>query len=574
MKNSLKIISMFACLLLVVSCNKENLINASSEKEILSIALASTKEQFKNENAIVLLVDQSVDVSLLNPKFTLSKGANIYPTAPQDFSKGFVNYTITAEDGSTRELKVFVEKQREKFTKARESKVTITSFGFNVSDNPTSGLTEDVQGQITQFTDRFFMINVDVPAGTDTSRLKPTMIVENGTTNLPDAYYNLSKGLFIIAYGESSYAFYMINVIEEIPNDNDVIKFEDDKFKNALLSNPSIDSNIREDNEITYGEAKRINSIRLSSVNLKNGSRLEDIKYFKNINNLFLSNVNGLESVDFSKNTKLKELVLRDIPDLTTITINKNKSLTNLMLELESSTNLSQNVDFTNLINLEFVKVVNHNIEELDVSNNSQLEYLLVSGRNISKLNIDGLNKLESFHIFNNEKLQSLNLSETSNLKMLSAYDLSELTSLSVNNNIESITIRNIDKIQSLNFSQLNKLKYLSVLKLSGLRNLNLTQSNNMNSFTITNTSITELDLSNKQKLEFFTIALSQQSTEKTLINLKNTNVNDGFIRVPNPENVCLVVTDPQASYLDNWKYFIGSTAARRSDFLIGTSCN
>src|SRR5690554_3097901 len=124
----------------------------------------------------------------------------------------------------------------------------------------------------------------------------------------------------------------------------DKIFIPDSNFKNALLSNPSI--NTTDDGEITTDEALTVDFLDVSS---KGISDLTGIKAFTNLETLDCGN-NSLTSLDVSGLTNLKELYCN------------NNSLTSL--------------DVSGLTNLGILECGNNSLYSIDIRNTPDLFWL------------------------------------------------------------------------------------------------------------------------------------------------------------------------------------------------------
>ena len=80
------------------------------DAEITSATLANEiTEAALTSNTVVFKMMPSASVTSLTPVFTLSTGASISPTTAQNFTNPVV-YTVTAQDGTTKQWTVYVDK--------------------------------------------------------------------------------------------------------------------------------------------------------------------------------------------------------------------------------------------------------------------------------------------------------------------------------------------------------------------------------------------------------------------------------------------------------------------------------
>jgi hypothetical protein len=183
-------VRLFTLLIAVVSfnscikelyCGEDSLANPSnpSAKTMLSFsfskalnpALAGDISATINGTDVVLSVPFGTDISALKPSINFFGGSiSPDPALPQDFSKA-VTYTVTAKDGSKQVYTV-------KITVITPITKEITSFVIKNSLNPAMNWT-DVTGVITDTN-----IAIELPAGTDVTALKPS-VLQNGNTLNP-----------------------------------------------------------------------------------------------------------------------------------------------------------------------------------------------------------------------------------------------------------------------------------------------------------------------------------------------------------------------------------------------------
>lgn len=81
----------------------------SPEKDMLSCSFGSLGAASISGNQVSLTVTYRTDVTALTPAITVSSGATASPTGPQNFTSP-VQYTVTAQDGSTKAYTVTINK--------------------------------------------------------------------------------------------------------------------------------------------------------------------------------------------------------------------------------------------------------------------------------------------------------------------------------------------------------------------------------------------------------------------------------------------------------------------------------
>lgn len=157
----MKLFKCFLILFLALGFSCKDTIEASSEKEILSFVVEgqATTAQISSESATVYLaVDSLTDLTSLAPQIEVSEKATILPASLQtvDFSSGPVNYSVTAEDNSTKSYEVTVEP-------AKSDAAEILSFYLRRQNSPA------VIGDST--------ISIEVKIGTDVANLAPEITI-------------------------------------------------------------------------------------------------------------------------------------------------------------------------------------------------------------------------------------------------------------------------------------------------------------------------------------------------------------------------------------------------------------
>lgn len=230
-----------------------------------------------------------------------------------------------------------------------------------------------------------------------------------------------------------------------------IINIPDANFKAHLLSS-SITNNIAKDengNSIVIdingdGEIQQSEALQVISLNAYNSST-----FFHSI--IGIENFTNLEVLDCHWNV-LESLDVSQLSNLTTLICNNNR-LTNL--NVSGLTNLKilncgfdttiptpfpnelQQLDLSDLINLEELYCNSNQLTSLDCSNSPNLSILICNLNNLIDLNLTGLTNLQKLNCSYNQ-LTSLNVSDLVNLNWLdcsssqiSNLDLSNLSNLS-----------------------------------------------------------------------------------------------------------------------------------------------
>ncbi len=140
----------------------------SDEAEILSFEFSRLQdgETVIEDTLITINLKQGVDLTALEPTIVISANATIEPASgvETDFSQGLVTYTVTAENGDTKEWIV---------TAQQATVYEMEILSYTVPD----------QDGASQFNG--WKITVEVPASTDFSNVVPTIETTEGTTIEP-----------------------------------------------------------------------------------------------------------------------------------------------------------------------------------------------------------------------------------------------------------------------------------------------------------------------------------------------------------------------------------------------------
>lgn len=341
------------------------------------------------------------------------------------------------------------------------------------------------------------------------------------------------------------------------------VTIPDANFKNVLITDNSIDTNL--DDEIQVSEAQAYTGGIICDN--KNITDLTGIEAFTNITELFFNN-NQVTSVDISHNTAL-----------TNLTCSYNQL---------SSLDVSQNTA------LQYIFCDNNQLTALDVSANSALKFLICNDNLLTTLDVSQNAALKTLECLRNQltgltvgihtQLQLINCAEN----QLTNLDVSQNTGLAglvcYKNQLSTLNISQTPLLQNLSCSD-NLLTSIDVSQNTALKNfvcysnqlpsLDLSQNTNLillaadtNQLTTASlilppagtTTLTQLELNANQltTLDFSMYpnltALYVADNLLTALNLKNGN-NSNFVivhAVNNPNLTCVEVDDAAHS-TTNW---------------------
>ncbi|BAV94383.1 DUF5018 domain-containing protein [Ichthyobacterium seriolicida] len=159
-------------------------INEKNNGKNLVKDITETITESESGNTISLTVPNIADLTGLKPTIEISSGARVSPANEEakTFTSGSeVEYTVTAQDGTTKTYKVTV-------TKELAPKLT----GFNVTANPTNGIQNNIEAELTHTEDsNTGIILLKLPKDRDTdislTGLTPTIEVPTGCTVSPES---------------------------------------------------------------------------------------------------------------------------------------------------------------------------------------------------------------------------------------------------------------------------------------------------------------------------------------------------------------------------------------------------
>ncbi len=160
----------------------------------------------------------------------------------------------------------------------------------------------------------------------------------------------------------------------------------------------------------------------------------DEISFFPNLEDL-LAGRNNIVSIDVSKNKKLKKLYVNE-NKLATLDVSKNKELTHLYCNYNQLTTL----DVTHNAALQELRCGDNQLTTVDLSNNTDLTSLDIDNTQMKVLDLSFNTALIRLNCSRNKQLSSLDISNFSNLQVLSCY-MCKLTSLDVSKNKELTTL-------------------------------------------------------------------------------------------------------------------------------------
>ena len=309
--------------------------------------------------------------------------------------------------------------------------------------------------------------------------------------------------------------------------DCNLINFTDPYFKNTLVTTPyakdlngnSIKIDANHDGEISICEAEQVSYLYMSVADI---ATMDEIQYFPNLNELIVgassnnvqSSYNNLESLDLSKNIKLKKL--------------------------ELYTSLLTALDLTKNINIEYLYLA-EKIPTIDLTNNTNLTYLY----------------------FGSNSLTSIDLTKNINLITLGIYGLFSTLDLSKNVNLERLNCDFNINLTELDISKNVNLKEFSCSGNVLIKSLDLSLNDKLEYLSCYNSSISTLDISKNINLKNVACGVSNSSSYPenglaltTILAKNGTNeiLFDNNTYAPNLKYVCV-----DESQLDNVQSYLAA---------------
>jgi Leucine-rich repeat (LRR) protein len=502
--------------ILTVACSELDVNNV--EKKIISfrfvdvfkdsLDLNVTATIDEKDKTITALLPYGASLLNLTPAITISKGASISPGngEPLDFTAQ-VNYTVTAEDGTTAVYSVAASVKPYPENK-------IISFKFLASKNLS--ISKDIEGEIDDINSTILIF---VPCSVNLNNLKPTVEISDDASVQPlnEASTDFSNEVrYTVTSGLNNTRFYKIVVEHDTQDRQALIDFYKANPGNLLGWDLKKTSSTWQGVTISDCRVVELGIFggNITTIPSSVGS-LTKVKMFQLTENSIsdlpaeFGNMESLEILQLSYNkfTTLPSAIC-NLKSVTDIVIDNNqltsipsaignlKTLRDISLAENNLTILPEQL--TTLNNLEGINVMYNQLESLPngFKNLVNLNYLNIGGNALNQLpsDIGYLTKLNQLMIWAN-KLESLpsnigNLtvltecyaqdnklatlpSSIENLKNLKTFYLS-------NNGMETIPseLGNMSGLEELHLEKNNLNEIPKELgNVSGLRYLNLTNN-------------------------------------------------------------------------------------------------
>lgn len=235
-------------------------------------------------------------------------------------------------------------------------------------------------------------------------------------------------------------------------------------------------------------------NIKITELDLSNSTSLEELYCSSSLlTSLDLRKNTKLKKIFCNYNSKLKELILGYMPELT---------------EFRCKYNIFEDLDFSKCTNLQTLDCTHNNLNSLNLSNNPELDWICCDDNPISELDLSNNSKLWMVNCSENKELSKLILGNNPNLNTLNCSD----------NALEELDLSNCPKLQELDCAasyvdnNRGKLKSIILGNNPGLtkiicsnniiEELDLSKCPNLKELSVVKNELTALDLTNNTNLE------------------------------------------------------------------------
>ena len=280
--------------------------------------------------------------------------------------------------------------------------------------------------------------------------------------------------------------------------------------------------------DLSNKEIKELNGVEylsnLRELNLENNQlKKVNLRYNELLTNLNISN-NNLERINlnFNKNLEYLNLSKNNLFKFDTLPISKIK-------KLDLSNNNISEIKLTNMKDIISLRLKNNKLKEVNLKNNLKLEELDISFNKIKELsyfsNLTSLD-IEATDIEDvivNKELKRINIGSTKFKDIEFIRNLEDLEDLNVSNtNITNLDLSKYKKLKSLNISDTYLEKFnikdnllLQILKAekAHIKNLDLSNNKDIEVLNLSNNKIEEIDLKELTKLKDLNLSNNKLKT-------------------------------------------------------------
>ncbi|OCN04561.1 hypothetical protein A4S06_02805 [Erysipelotrichaceae bacterium MTC7] len=213
-----------------------------------------------------------------------------------------------------------------------------------------------------------------------------------------------------------------------------------------------------EDTELTIGKGDGNDDL------LDDITSLKGLECFSNLIELNVKDLPNLVEINLSTSVMIDNIYLQELENLESLTVTNQDELISLNLSdlpaLEKL-NISQNKKFK-MIDIQTML----NLEILNLSNNPKLEEVYVqNAKNIQEISVEGDVSLMDFHLYNVEKLSKLDFQTNNHLDNIVLYDVMGLEEIiqPSQSAVVTLNIQNAPNLSKLDLSKQSKIDYLNL---------------------------------------------------------------------------------------------------------------
>jgi len=310
---------------------------------------------------------------------------------------------------------------------------------------------------------------------------------------------------------------------------------------------------LNNDGEIQYSEAENISYLSTAYENKL--VDLTGIEAFQNLAELYVEHNTKLQSLHLSDNVKLKKikglynqslenidvtncLLLEDLDlfdtRINSIDLYRNVELKNLIL-----TGNYTSLDLSKNLKIEKIRIGSDNLKDLNLNNCNFLSQIRIDNDNLLLFNFSQLVSLQSI-IFANTKMSSMDFSSSPVAEISFWYGAQNLNSLLLpvqNSKLKSINVP--PNVKTVDLSNSPNLEFFSISS-NVISKLDFSKNEKLKHVSVSGSDlITNLDVSHNTNLEIFNVFRLPNLQSISVKNGKQQNFYEGFLECPRLTYVC-----------------------------------
>ena len=304
--------------------------------------------------------------------------------------------------------------------------------------------------------------------------------------------------IFIIIFGlvyVIDYSFYKPTYINKYIANNIYKDAANSNFADSAFYNCVIDSyNDEKDTHVAYTTSltnNQLSSMKVLTCRDYDISSVEGLRLMSNLEDITFDGVR-LSTIDFSRQTNLKNLTLVTDYDLVELDLSHNTKLERLYVLNADFTDIGT-LDLSANTNLEYIIIEESSLRDLNVGNNTHLRSLQLFDNDLATLDLRGATNIEFLNVANN----NFNGQESINLT-----GISSLISFGVENTLDiNDNPKGTNSFDTLDLSAFPDLEYFSA-GYNGIGQLNLKGNPNLTFISAGHNNLTTIDFSKNTKLK------------------------------------------------------------------------